>query len=163
MAAARKMSVSRHTRDMTRRRLSQMSLPGMEGGGGEKKEDSRAAALGTLSMILADPCECEIFESFLHSEYKPYVYWWELVEMLRRLVLVGLFVLYERGSLMQVTRGARRALPLPAPASSALLATLSSSDQASSCPASKLSSSDPRSSSESSIVMTLRFALSMTG
>ena len=41
--------------------------------------------------------------SFLHREYEPRFFWWELVEMLRRLVLVGLLVLV-RG-LMQIVIG----------------------------------------------------------
>ena len=40
--------------------------------------------------------------AFLHREFEPHFYWWELVEMLRRLVLVGLFVLIERGSVTQL-------------------------------------------------------------
>ena len=30
--------------------------------------------------------------SFLYREFEPHLFWWELVEMLRRLVLVGLMV-----------------------------------------------------------------------
>ncbi|KAL3925719.1 MAG: hypothetical protein SGPRY_003584 [Prymnesium sp.] len=33
--------------------------------------------------------------AFLHREYEPHFFWWELVEMLRRFVLVGLMVLYQ--------------------------------------------------------------------
>ena len=41
---------------------------------------------------------------FLHREYKPAVFFWELMEMARRFLLVGLFVIvpYDRGSLMQI-------------------------------------------------------------
>jgi hypothetical protein len=42
--------------------------------------------------------------SFLHQEYEPQFFWWELAEMARRFTLVGIFVLgpYPRGSLMQI-------------------------------------------------------------
>ena len=39
---------------------------------------------------------------FLHADYDPSFYWWELVEMLRRLLLVGIFVLFRRGSITQL-------------------------------------------------------------
>lgn len=42
--------------------------------------------------------------SFLHREYKPHLFWWELVEMLRRFVLVGLMVLYQ-DTIMQLLLG----------------------------------------------------------
>ena len=40
--------------------------------------------------------------AFLHTDFREDLCWWELVEMLRRLVLVGLFVVIERGSVTQV-------------------------------------------------------------
>ena len=43
--------------------------------------------------------------AFLHKEYEPHMYWWELVEMLRRFVLVGLMVLAQ-GSVWQILAGA---------------------------------------------------------
>ena len=41
---------------------------------------------------------------FLHCEYEPHFYWWELCEMARRFLLVGLFVVgpAKRGSVMQM-------------------------------------------------------------
>ena len=41
---------------------------------------------------------------FLHREYKENFFWWELAEMVRRFLLVGLFVVwpYERGTVMQL-------------------------------------------------------------
>ena len=41
---------------------------------------------------------------FLHSEYLPVMYLWELMEMARRFILVGLFVIgpYHKGSMMQL-------------------------------------------------------------
>jgi len=45
--------------------------------------------------------------AFLHQEYRPMVFWWELMEMLRRLLLLGLLAfLPARGSLAQVACGA---------------------------------------------------------
>jgi hypothetical protein len=43
--------------------------------------------------------------SFLYNDYKPWAFWWELLEMGRRLVLVGIFVLIERGSILQLVVG----------------------------------------------------------
>lgn len=42
---------------------------------------------------------------FLWGEYEPTAFWWESVEMLRRLVLVGLFVNVAPGTMMQVSLG----------------------------------------------------------
>jgi hypothetical protein len=36
--------------------------------------------------------------SFLHKEYDPVCFWWELAEMLRRFFLVGIFVVVQPGS-----------------------------------------------------------------
>ena len=41
---------------------------------------------------------------FLHGEYEPHVFWWELVEMLRRFLLVGLMVLFQ-DTMMQLVVG----------------------------------------------------------
>ena len=43
--------------------------------------------------------------SFLHEEYEPWAFWWELVEMTRRLVLVGLMMNVSRGTVMQLVIG----------------------------------------------------------
>jgi len=42
--------------------------------------------------------------AFLYREYEPQFFWWELVEMLRRFVLVGLMVLAQ-GSMLQLVMG----------------------------------------------------------
>jgi hypothetical protein len=39
---------------------------------------------------------------FLYDEYEPWAFWWELLEMVRRLVLVGVMVLVSRGSVTQL-------------------------------------------------------------
>ena len=44
--------------------------------------------------------------SFLHREYEPHMWWWELIEMLRRLLLVGLMqIMVESGSALQIVLG----------------------------------------------------------
>ena len=42
--------------------------------------------------------------AFLHREFEPHLFWWELVEMLRRFVLVGLMVLVQ-DTMMQLILG----------------------------------------------------------
>ena len=42
---------------------------------------------------------------FVYKEYEPWAYWWELLEMGRRLFLVGVMVLFNRGTLMQLAAG----------------------------------------------------------
>ena len=44
--------------------------------------------------------------SFLHAEYKPRFFWWELFETLRRFVLVGVAVVCWSGTLTQLSIGA---------------------------------------------------------
>ena len=43
--------------------------------------------------------------AFLYEGYEPYLFWWELVEMLKRFLLVGLFLLVQAGSLTQLLLG----------------------------------------------------------
>ena len=43
--------------------------------------------------------------AFLHKEYEPHLFWWELVEMLRRFVLIGIMVVVYNGSMLQLTIG----------------------------------------------------------
>ena len=43
--------------------------------------------------------------AFLHKEYEPLLFWWELVEMLRRFLLVGLMVVIYNGSMLQLVLG----------------------------------------------------------
>ena len=42
--------------------------------------------------------------AFLHREYEPQMFWWELVEMVRKLVLVGFMLLYQ-GTMLQLMLG----------------------------------------------------------
>ena len=43
--------------------------------------------------------------AFLYREYDPECFWWELMEMLRKFLLVGLFVTLMPGTIMQVSVG----------------------------------------------------------
>jgi len=43
--------------------------------------------------------------SFLYREYKVKTYWWELMEMLRKFLLIGLLVTIEPGSVIQIVMG----------------------------------------------------------
>jgi len=51
-----------------------------------------------------DPTTLSCATAFLHRDYDKDFFWWELVEMLRRFVLVGLLVLAQ-GSIMQIIMG----------------------------------------------------------
>jgi hypothetical protein len=42
---------------------------------------------------------------FLHKEYDPICFWWEIPEMVRRFLLVGLFVVIEPGKMIQLALG----------------------------------------------------------
>ena len=43
--------------------------------------------------------------SFLYGEYDVTAFWWELAEMLRKFLLVGVFVVVEPGSILQISLG----------------------------------------------------------
>ena len=43
--------------------------------------------------------------AFLHKEYESHLFWWELVEMLRRFVLCGLMVIVYNGTILQLVLG----------------------------------------------------------
>ena len=43
--------------------------------------------------------------SFLYAEYSAMCLWWELMEMLRKFLLVGLFVILNPGSVVQIASG----------------------------------------------------------
>ena len=51
-----------------------------------------------------EPSVFTIATAFLHREYEPHFFWWELVEMGRRFVLVGLLILYQ-DTMMQLILG----------------------------------------------------------
>ena len=51
------------------------------------------------------PSELSKAIDFLHREYEPVVFWWELVEMVRRFLLIGLFVVIEKGTITQLLLG----------------------------------------------------------
>jgi hypothetical protein len=43
--------------------------------------------------------------SFLYASYKVPAFWWELMEMLRKFLLIGLFVTFEPGTVIQTAIG----------------------------------------------------------
>ena len=51
------------------------------------------------------PSELSKAIDFLHREYEPVVFWWELVEMVRRFLLIGLFVVIQKGTITQLLLG----------------------------------------------------------
>jgi len=42
---------------------------------------------------------------FLYKEYELTTFWWDLMEMLREFLLVGIFVTVEKGTILQITIG----------------------------------------------------------
>jgi hypothetical protein len=54
------------------------------------------------AILSGHPTRLSTSIRFLYKEYEPWVFWWELIEMARRLTLVGIFVLFERGSVTQL-------------------------------------------------------------
>ena len=53
------------------------------------------------------PCPTHLSRAieFLYREYDVTAFWWELMEMLRKLLLVGIFGLIEPGSILQIAVG----------------------------------------------------------
>lgn len=58
-----------------------------------------------LAILKSKPTALSRAIQFLHGEYRPMFCYWELVEMVRRLLLVGMFVLIKRGSMTQLFFG----------------------------------------------------------
>ena len=50
--------------------------------------------------------------SFLHTDYEPHLFWWELIEMLRRFILIGVMVRVYNGTMVQLVIGALAAMSL---------------------------------------------------
>jgi hypothetical protein len=42
---------------------------------------------------------------FIYKEYKLTTFWWELMEMLRKFLLVGLFLMLNQGTVLQIAVG----------------------------------------------------------
>jgi hypothetical protein len=69
--------------------------------------------LGTLAIlrkastaVLSDkPTPFSRSVAFLYKGYKASTFWWELMEMMRKFLLIGLFVTFEPGNILQVTMG----------------------------------------------------------
>ena len=54
------------------------------------------------AILSHQPTAFAVAIGFLYKEYDVLFFWWELIEMLRRLVLVGLMVVVESGRMMQL-------------------------------------------------------------
>ena len=59
----------------------------------------------SAAIVSGEPTPFSRSISLLHREYKATTYWWELMEMLRKFFLVGLFVVLEPGTILQITCG----------------------------------------------------------
>ena len=57
------------------------------------------------AIIYRKPSTLSTALAFLHEDLKPYFYWWELAEMLRRFVLVGLLSVVAPGTVLQLVIG----------------------------------------------------------
>ena len=62
------------------------------------------------AIISGPPTPLSLATRFLHSEYTTTFFFWELFEMLRRFLLVGVLVMCEQGSLEQIAYGTLVAL-----------------------------------------------------
>ena len=61
--------------------------------------------LAKREILEGSPSRLSTALAFLHQTYETQVFWWELAEMMRRFVLVGLFVVAQRGTVMQLFLG----------------------------------------------------------
>jgi hypothetical protein len=59
----------------------------------------------STAIVCGHPTPFSRCISFLYREYKVTTYWWELMEMLRKFLLVGLLFLVEPGSILQIAMG----------------------------------------------------------
>jgi len=66
-----------------------------------------AVMLWIASSSIADGRKTQFSSaiSFLYSEYNVATFWWELMEMLRKFLLVGVMVLVEPGAILQISIG----------------------------------------------------------
>lgn len=62
-------------------------------------------ALARGAIVSGRPTRLSTAIAFLHREYKPETMWWELMEMLRRFILVGVLVVVRQGSIEQLAYG----------------------------------------------------------
>jgi hypothetical protein len=59
----------------------------------------------STAVVSGSPTPFSRSISFLHREYKATAYWWELMEMLRKFLLIGLLVPFEPGRILQIAVG----------------------------------------------------------
>ena len=58
--------------------------------------------LSRKAILREEPTTLSRALAFLHEDYKPHFFYWELVEVLRRFVLCGVAVLVHPGSIVQL-------------------------------------------------------------
>lgn len=66
--------------------------------------------LARQAILTQTPTPLSKAIEFLHRDYVPHMAWWELVEMIRRFTLIGLMVVLDQGSALQIVMGALVAL-----------------------------------------------------
>jgi hypothetical protein len=59
----------------------------------------------STAIVSGEPTPFSRCISFLFLQYKVATYWWELMEMMRKFILVGLMVVVCRGSILQLAIG----------------------------------------------------------
>ena len=57
-------------------------------------------------LLIQDSTPFSRSVEFLHRDYEPRMYWWDIVEALRRFVLCGVMVVVEAGTVVQLSSGA---------------------------------------------------------
>jgi hypothetical protein len=76
------------------------------------------------AIVSREPTNFSRAIDFLYKEYKPTTFWWELMEIARKFLLVGLFVNLEPGTILQIAVGtivsAAYLVRLPFPKASAV-------------------------------------------
>jgi hypothetical protein len=56
----------------------------------------------STAIVSGEPTPFSRCVSFLFLEYKTAAYWWELMEMMRKFILIGLMVIVTRGCILQI-------------------------------------------------------------
>jgi hypothetical protein len=57
------------------------------------------------AIVNREPTNFSRAIEFLYKEYDVRTFWWELMEMLRKFLLVGIFVIFDPGTILQIAVG----------------------------------------------------------
>ena len=57
------------------------------------------------AVVSGKPTHFSRAVEFLYKDYEVRTFWWELMEMLRKFLLVGIFVILDPGTILQVAAG----------------------------------------------------------